>query len=295
MSDRLASLHQFVRVARTGSFSRAAKELSLSQPAVSRAISSLERSLGVELLTRTTRAVVLTTAGSEFLARIEPLLLSLDEAEQAVRDVRAIRGSLRIATPYSIALREIIPLLPGFRALYPLVRVELLMDDERRDLIREGVDIAIRIGTPPGDAMIARKIGKVERVIAASPGYLARAGTPKTPEELAAHAIVIGPVSESAPAWTFQRKKQTVTVPVTPIFRANANEGAIAAAVAGLGIISTGALGTRAELASGALVRILADWSLPASATVFVVLPTGRATKAAGRAFVDYLTEHWHL
>jgi len=146
MSDLLAPLRLFVRVARTGSFSRAGRELAISQPSASRIIAALEREVGAPLLTRTTRAVVLTEAGSEYLGRVEPLLNALEEANQAARGTGELRGVLRLALPTSIAAREIIPRLPRFLPRHPALRMDLLLDDRRQELVREGVDVALRFG-----------------------------------------------------------------------------------------------------------------------------------------------------
>src|SRR2546426_8242830 len=156
MNDRMAALRLFVRVARTGSFSRAGRELGVSQPSTSRIIAALERDVGTALLTRTTRAVVLTEAGSEYLARIEPILDALEEANQAARGTREVRGVLRVGLPTSIAIREVIPRLPGFLDQHPAPRTDLVMDDRRQDLLREGVDVALRFGVLADSSATAR-------------------------------------------------------------------------------------------------------------------------------------------
>src|SRR5882762_7860041 len=169
MSDLLAPLRLFVRVARTGSFSRAGRELAISQPSASRIIAALEREVGAPLLTRTTRAVVLTEAGSEYLGRVEPLLDALEEANQAARGTGELRGVLRLALPISIAAREIIPRLPRFLSRHPALRMDLLLDDGRQDLVREGVDVALRFGELTDSSGTARFIGMNQRLLAAAP------------------------------------------------------------------------------------------------------------------------------
>jgi DNA-binding transcriptional LysR family regulator len=159
MSDRLEALRLFSRVARTGSFSAAGRELGLSQPSVSRIVADLEREVGAALLTRTTRAVTLTEAGSDYLARIEPILSALEEADHAARGTGELRGVLRVAVSSSFAVREVIPRLPAFLAPHPALRVDLLMNDQRQDLLGEGIDVALRFGALADSTAIARRLG----------------------------------------------------------------------------------------------------------------------------------------
>ena len=291
MNDLLAPLRLFVRVARTGSFSRAGRELAISQPSASRIIAALEREVGAPLLTRTTRAVVLTEAGSEYLSRVEPLLDALEEANQAARGTGELRGVLRLGLPISIAVREIVPRLPRFLSRHPALRMDLLLDDKRQDLVREGVDVALRFGElTESSSGTARLIGMNQRLLAASPAYLRRAGKPASPAELANHPLIIGSPGMAPAGWSFEREGRTVSLRVKGRLTFTVNEGATAAAVAGLGIVSTGLWGCRAELASGALVRILEDWSMP-SQEINAVFPAGRGAKRSARAFVDFLID----
>ena len=288
MSDNLFSLRLFVRVARTGSISEAARELAVPQPSASRALAALEKELGVSLLTRSTRAVMLTEAGADYLARVEPLLDALDEAKRVVRGTDELSGALRVAMAPSFGLRVVMPLLPAFLARHPALRVNLIMDDKRQDLLRDGVDVAVRFG-PLGDSnATARRLGFNEHVLVAAPAYLRRAGTPQAPCDIKGHQIIIGPVGAAQSALTLERGGQSLTVKVEARVRTNLNEGAVAAAVAGLGLLSTGLLSCRAELASGALMRVLPDWSM-SGVEFHAVFPAGRASKASARALVDYL------
>src|SRR5471032_1588324 len=292
MSDSLFSLRLFVRVARTGSISEAAREVGLPQPSASRAIMALEKELGVSLLTRSTRAVVLTEAGADYLARVEPLLDALDEARRVVRGTDELSGLLRVAMPPTFGLRVVMPLLPAFLARHPALRINVLMDDKRQDLLREGVDVAVRFGTLDDSNATARRLGYNERVLVAAPAYLRRAGTPQAPGDIKGHQVIVGPAGAAPSAWTFERDGQAVTVKVEARVQTSINEGAVAAAVAGLGLLSTGLLGCRAELANGALVRVLPDWRM-AGVEFHAVFPAARAAKASARAFVDYLS--WEL
>lgn len=284
----ISALRLYMRVARLGSFSAAARERGLSQSQASRIIADLEADLGTRLLSRTTRAVVLTDAGAEFLARVEPILAALDEAEHSVRQGGELRGLLRMSMPTSFGIRDVIPRLATFVALHPSLRVQLLLEDRRQDLVRDAVDVAIRLGRLVDSTATAKLIATIPRVVVASPAYLARHGAPATPDELARHRIVGGTASAAPTAWLFQRDGQEQVIPLEPHFSTNENEGAIAAAVAGFGITSTSGWACRRELEEGSLVRLFADWKMVGIA-VHAYFPMGPATRAAGRAAVDHL------
>ncbi len=185
----LLSLKVFTRVARLGSFSAAASECNLSQSQVSRIISDLEADLGARLLSRTTRAVNVTDAGAEFLLRIEAVLAALDEAEHGVRGGDSLRGVLRMSAPSSIAVRELIPRLAPFAAMHPDLQIDVRMGDRPQDLVRDAVDVAIRVGNLTDSTATAILITHIPRVIVASPGYLARHEAPTHPEILRQHRI----------------------------------------------------------------------------------------------------------
>ncbi len=288
MNDKLLALRLFVSVARTGSFSAAARELDLSQPSVSRVIAALEKEIGAALVTRTTRALKLTDTGIDYLARVEAILASLEEADHVARGSRELRGSLRVTLPSSFGVREIVPLLPGFLARHPLLRVNLLMSDQRQDTLKEGVDLALRMGELADSSATARLIGRTQRLIAASPAYLRANGTPKAPADLASQTAIIGPAGTSAEGWSFQKEGRSVSIRVISRLTVSVNEGAIAAAVAGIGIVTTALWGCRAELASGKLIRLLPDWTMN-EVEVHGMFTPGRAPKPAARALVDYL------
>jgi DNA-binding transcriptional LysR family regulator len=295
MNDRFYSLQLFARVARTGSFSIAGRELGISQPTASRIIAALEKQVGVALLTRTTRAVTLTEAGTDYLARVEAILAALNEADHAARGTGELRGLLRIAMSTSSAVRNVLPRMSRFTDQHPELRIEFVLNDEKQDLVGDAVDVALRIGSLPDSSAVARKIGVVQRTLAASPDYLARAGTPLTPSDLTRFSIIVGPAGRGTEGWVFSKNGKTTSVRVDGRFILNGGEGATAAAVAGLGIVSSGALGMLKELESGLLVRVLPDWEM-GSADVHVVLPAGRAAKPSARAFAAFiraeLTDH---
>ena len=160
MSDRLRELTAFVRAGETGSFSRVARELGVSQPSISRMVADLEARLGVKLLLRTTRHVTPTDAGRVFLERARHILGDLDDAENAARGVDGLRGTLRVALSEAFGTREVIPRLPSFAAQHPKLGIELLMSDRTDDLIAEGADMALRLGPLPDSGFGARLLAR---------------------------------------------------------------------------------------------------------------------------------------
>jgi DNA-binding transcriptional LysR family regulator len=286
MSDRLSALRLFVRVARAGNFSRAARELGLAQPSASRIIAGLEKAVGASLFTRSTRALALTEAGTEYLARVEPALAALEEADHAARGTGELRGLLRVAASSSFTLHAVIPRLDDFLANHPKLRVVLLINDQRQALISEGVDVAFRFGRLGDSTATARRLGSTQRVLVASPAYLRRTGRPKVPADLNSHAIILGPMASDR--WSFEKDGRQVSLHVEGRVVVSANEAAVAAAVAGLGIASTGIIAARKELADRALVRVLPEWDM-GSVEVHAVFPSGRAAKPAARALAEHM------
>lgn len=287
MNDRLSALRLFVRVARRGSFSAGGRELGVPQPTVSRVISQLESDLGAALFTRTTRAVTLTDAGTDFLARVEPILAELEEAEHAVRGTGELRGVLRVGLSSSFAIREVAPRLPDFMERHPKLRVELITSDQRQDFVSEGVDVGLRFGPLPDSTATAKRIAVLPRVVLAAPSYLERAGTPLTPTDLTAHSVIVTP-SRLGRSWSFTRKGKTTSVTVHGRLVVTFNEVGLAAAVAGLGLLSMTLGAVRKELAEGRLVRVLPDWDMGV-VELHAVFPAGRASKPSARAFADFL------
>jgi DNA-binding transcriptional LysR family regulator len=282
------ALRLYTRVARLGSFSAAARECGLSQSQASRIVADLEADLGTRLLSRSTRAVVPTEAGAEFLARIETILGALDEAEHSVRGGWDLRGLVRLSTPTSFGIRTVIPHLAAFTAKHPELHIHFLLEDSRRDLVRDAVDVAIRLGRLVDSSATAKLVARIPRVIVAAPTYLEHAGAPVTPTELTKHRIVGGSAAAVPTAWAFARGTEKVTIDLQPHFSTNENEGAVAAAAAGLGITSTSEWACQRELGNGSLVRLLTDWKT-ADIPVHAYFPMGSATRAAARALVDHL------
>lgn len=288
MSDRLQELQVFVRAAESGSFSQAARELSLSQPSVSRIVGELEARLGVRLLMRTTRRITLTDAGALFLERAREILSQIEEAEDAARGLDSLRGTIRLALPIVYGTREIIPRLPKFLTAHPLLRLEMKVVDARQDLVAEGADIAIRLGDLDDSVFGARKLATLATMLVAAPAYLASRGTPKTPADLASHDCIAGPGSFGRDSWSFTRNETAVSVDVHSRIATNSGPGLLACLTSGLGIAMASTVLAGPEVQAGALVQLLRSYKLP-SVDAHAVFPGGPRPSAKVRALVDYL------
>ena len=287
MTDLFGAISLFVRVARTGSFSQAGREQGLSQPTVSRAIAALERDIGVSLFTRTPRAVVLTEAGADYFGRVESILGALDEATHIVRGTGELRGTLRLGLSSNFGLREIIPRLPRFLEKHPELNITMLFDDERQDLVTQGIDVAFRFGQLSDSTAVARRICSCTRVAVASPGYLSRMTVPNVPADLASHSLVAGPATPT-PTLSFHQDGRMVSVRIPSRITATLTEATVTSAAMGLGIAVVPLSACMNELASGLLVRVLPDWQLP-DVEVNAVYPAGRAAKPAARSIIDFI------
>ena len=290
MSDRLQELAVFVRAAESGSFSKAARELGLSQPSVSRIIGELEARLGVKLLLRTTRRITATDAGALFLTRAREVLADIEDAEDAARGVDSLRGTLRITMPIVYGTRHIIPRLPRFLDAHPLLRVELSVADERHNLVVEGTDVAIRLGPLSDSGFGARKLATLPRFLVAAPSYLAKRGIPKTPADLAAHDCIFGPGLFGHTTWSFTRNGAETSVDVRGRITTDSGPGVFASVLAGLGIAMTSPVMAGPEIEAGALVPVLKSYKL-APVDVYAVFPAGPRPSTKVRALVDFLAD----
>jgi len=286
----LLSLRLYTRVARLGSISAAARDCGLSQSQASRIIADLETGLGTRLLSRTTRAVVPTEAGRQFLIRVEAILDAVEDAQNSVREEGELRGIVRISMPGTIGYREVIPRLPAFMALHPQLRVQIVLEDQRQDLVRDAVDVSIRLGKLTDSSATAQLLTSVPRVLLAARSYVDQAGAPSSPADLAHHRIISGPSGTAG--WTFERDGQVVTIDLQPHMTINDNEGAVVAATAGLGICSTAMRTIRKEVLDGSLVELLVGWKRP-DVDIHAYFPQGRGTRSAARKLVTYLKEEF--
>jgi DNA-binding transcriptional LysR family regulator len=289
MTDRIAALRLFARVARLGCFSSAGHELGLSQPSASRLIAALERSLGVALVNRTTRALTLTDAGVVYLKKVEEILTALDEAAHCARGTGELRGTLRVGVCSSFLLREIIPVIPGFLKQHPALHVEFLISDRHQNLTTEAIDVAFRFGPLPDSAAIARKISKTSRILAASPSYLDEFGAPVAPSDLVHHRVILGPMHLS-PFFSFRRAGRLITVRAASHVTITLDDGAVAAAANGLGIVSSSLISCRSELRNKTLVRLLTDWTMD-GLEIHAMYGNAKVVRSAARALTNFLVD----
>jgi len=288
MNDRLNQLALFARTVETGSFSKTAREFRLSQPSVSRAISTLEARLGVALLHRTTRRITPTDAGQALALSARDALTAIDDAENAARGEDRLSGVLRVSLPTAFGVRVVIPRLAGFLALRPELKIELMMSDRFDDLVAEGADLALRLGNQPDSAFLTRKLTSAPRIVVASPDYLQRRGAPANLADLARHDCLGGPGDSDRTGWTFQHDGRQENVAVEFRIRTGSGAGVATCAAAGLGVAVVSVWMCEEELRDGRLVRILRDYRLP-PVDAHVVFTSGSRPSRKARAFSDYL------
>jgi DNA-binding transcriptional LysR family regulator len=286
--DRLAAMATFVRVVETGSFSAAARTLNVGQPAVSKTVAQLEQWLGVRLLTRSTRGLAPTEAGQSFYDRAKRAIEEADEAELAARGAGAsLTGRLRVCAAVTFARLHVVPLLPKFLAAHPGLTLDVVLDDRVIDLVEEGVDLALRMGSLDDSSLTARKISSAPRLVLGTPAYFARSGVPATPAELTRHSAVIY-AQGGRDTWSFRRGTTEVSVSVSGPLRVSAAEGVRAAVLADMGLAVASAWMFSPELASGAVRAVLTDWLLP-QIDLWAVYPAGRKPTAKARAFAAFV------
>lgn len=277
----------FVVVAEAASFSAAARKLAVERSSVSRAVGSLERELGVSLFARTTRRVALTTAGSAFLARVAPHLRAItDVATTLPERASAPSGELRLTAPTDVGTTVLPPILAGFQARYPEVRLDVRLENRRVDVVAEGFDVALRGSSArlADSSLVARKLTTIEVQLFASPTYLARAGTPRTPADTAEHAWV---------AMRGSRLPRDFPRPVrTPALVGDDMLFVHQAVVAGCGLGLFPGFLARDDCAAGSLVRVLPRVGAVAGALWFVHAPARHVPRKVG-AFRDYVVEHF--
>jgi DNA-binding transcriptional LysR family regulator len=286
----LTAIELFARVADRGSFTRAADELHLSRTRASRLVRELEAELGVELLTRTTRAVALTEAGTAYLDRVRVALDALRAASDDAAELGARpKGRLRVSAPLSFGLLHLAPVVAGFRDAFPEVTVDLQLTDRRVDVIEEGFDVALRIGDLADSSLRARRLAPIERVLAAAPAYLDRRGAPAAPDDLARHDCLAFSLMAERTDWLLAGPgRRTARVAVSGGVAANNGDLLAALAERGGGIVNMPVFIVAARLDAGRLVRVLPDWAPPPTA-LHALWPGARPPPPKLRGFLDVL------
>jgi DNA-binding transcriptional LysR family regulator len=305
--DRFAELKTFCIVAACCGFSPAARQLGLATSSVTRMVDALEQRLGAVLLNRSTRSVTLTDAGRSYYEEAQRILEQLDAADDAVADrASGLGGVLRVAAPVTFASMYIAPILPTLRARHPRLALDLRLSDTAANLIDESIDVAIRIGgIDPQANLVARRLAGHQRVLCASPGYLAARGVPLHPAELADHDCLQFSFADNRRVWRLRRKGGIADVtaddmpveeiPINSVVQANNGEVLRQAALAGMGVAMLAHWLVQADLREGRLVEVLDEYQAnPGTMDVglYALYQGNRRGSQKIRAFVELLAEH---
>lgn len=290
--DKIHAMQLFIRVAELESFSRAAETLGQPKGSVSRQIQSLENLLGTQLLHRTTRRVSLTQDGMVYYERAKDLLANLDELDGLFQhDPSSISGRLRVDMPVGIARNLVIPKLPAFLQQYPGIELELSSSDRLVDVIREGFDCVVRVGTLKDSGLIARPLGKLSVINCASPDYLDRFGYPDSLDDLGSHAVIhySANLATRPQGFEFYNGSTTQWIKTGGILTVNSTETYHAACIAGLGIIQVPRVGVRESLRAKKLLEILPQYRAEPM-PVSLIYPHRRNLSRRVHLFMEWLT-----
>ncbi len=292
--DRWTEIELFVQVAETGSLSRAAEALDLSNAAASRHLAALEQRLGARLVERNTRRLYLTETGQEFLSRAKGILAELKDAESNVNATAlAPSGTLRVTASLSFSMHHIAPLLREYTNRYPKVTVHVEAANRYFDLIENNIDVAIRTREVEPDSNITiRRLGETRRILAASPRYLALHGRPRTLEDLQQHKMLIYTYANNPNDMRFERDGQVTMVHAKGLLESNDGQVLRAAALDGMGILVQPTYILFDDIVAGRLVPILDEWDLP-HLTINLAYPSRRHLSAKVRTFIDFIAEYF--
>jgi DNA-binding transcriptional LysR family regulator len=282
-------MRAFVEAIRSNGLAAAARNLGVPRSKVSKQIQALESALGVQLLMRTTRSLHPTSIGAEYYESAKDVLAALDEAEQQVQaGTGQVKGILNINAPMSFGVRLLAPLIPVFHAQYPAIDLKVELEDQLVDPVQGGFDVTIRIACLPDSSLNARTITQVSRVLVASPDYLERAGVPRSPGELEAHAFLRYGHLQGGTRLKLSRGEESTRISMAGPLCANNGAFLAVAAEAGLGIALLPLFIVKDALEAGRLVTVLDDWRAPPVA-VNAVFPTSHRMPLKTRVFVDFL------
>lgn len=290
----LDQLTAFALVAEERSFSAAARVLNRDTSVITRRIHSLEKRLGVRLIERTTRRMVLSEAGEAYLNRVRGALdqLALADAEAGARST-VPRGVLRLSLPQAYGRARIAPLIPGFLAKYPEITVEGCFADRFVDLIGEGFDAAIRLGVMQDSNLVARKLASFRREVYASPDYLQRWGRPRQPEDLARHRCLGFTRSVRPDLWTLTKSERHKSVQVNTVFLSDEVAALVTACASGAGLMIAADWLVAPQVNAGQLERVLPQWQVGKPSVVCLVTPSGRLLPSKTRVFIDWVAQQF--
>ncbi|MFT0868030.1 LysR family transcriptional regulator [Pseudomonas sp. CAM1A] len=290
--DQIHLMKVFVAVGELESFAAAARRLAISPAAVTRAVSALEEQLGVKLLLRTTRSVRLTEAGGRYLEDTRHILASIIEANEAAAGINAApKGDLAVTAPILFGKKFVMPCIVRYLQQYPEVDVSAFFLDRVVNLVEEGMDVAVRIGQLPDSGLKALRVGKMRRLLCASPEYLERHGTPRHPSELQKHEVIAAGTLSPRTDWRFGAIDDPTLIRMKPRLTVTSNDAAIAAASAGLGIARLLSYQVADEVATGRLRVILAEYE-EAPWPIHILHRESKYGSTKVRTFIDMLAEH---
>ena len=287
--DKLDAMQTFVRVAEAGSFIAVAHQLQVARSVVTRQVAALEKHLGTQLITRSTRSLTLTAAGSAYLEKCRVILNMVDAAESRLGEEKAVaRGRIRLGLPLSYGLQALMPVLLDFAEGQPFIELIMDLSDQRANLIEEGLDLSIRITADlqPGD--IVRKLGQCRLLTLASPGYIAQHGEPRHPSDLRHHACLIYASDTATSTWAYRDGPQTVQVPVRGRIVANNGAALMEAASRGMGMACQPDFIAAPYLASGRVQAVLQDFEIPPLG-IYAVLPSNRYIPHRVSVLIEHL------
>ena len=291
----LEGLAIFAKVAEGRSFAAAATELRLSKATVSKAVSRIEARLGARLIVRTARRFELTDAGRQLVGRAAHILAEGEAAEDVTQaQARTPRGVVRLTVPVSFGVRHVAPLLPEFLAMFPEISVDLHLNDAMSELLGEGYDAAIRIAVQPGASFVVHRLCEMPRYLVASPSYLDVHGRPKHPLHLTQHRCISYSYTMAGDVWRFTKGRKSASVRPSGPLRVNNGDAMMPALIAGTGVGILPDFFLREALESGAVERLLPDWSIPLGAVYWVTPREGPVPKrvaALGTFLIEKLAQ----
>jgi DNA-binding transcriptional LysR family regulator len=282
----------FVRSVELGGFSAAARALKLTPSALSKLVSRLEIRLGVRLLNRTTRRLSLTAEGTLFFERSRGILADIEDAENEVMRTRdRPRGRLRLHVGVGFAMHHVVPALPRFYKRYPEVQVDLVIEDRNLDVIKDDIDISVRPGPATDTTLVVRKVFDFERIVCASPEYLARCGMPRSPDDLIRHACITQSGFSGRGQWPFATTSGRQIIDIVPSTRVNNADCALRFALMAMGIVRLNEFVVAEELRQGRLIRVLPDYHCTDSVPMIALYPHMRHRLPRVAAMLDFLDE----
>lgn len=291
MNDRIRELAFFLRVSEEASFSAAARALDLDPSTISKVIQRLENRLGVRLFHRTSRVLQLTQEGEQFLAAAQKVMLALEEAEESIGAAATeATGVLRISSTPAFARRRLAPLMPDFLQRHPALRIEFVLAATPPDLFEQQIDVSFQSGNIPDSTLVARRITTARWRLCAAPSYLTRAGTPRTPADLAQHRCLNFLPGSYRSRWPMQAQGTVETIEPKALLAANNGDMLCALVVAGTGLARLADYHIATELASGQLVTLLETYELERE-PIYAVYASKRHLSGRVRMFVDFVGE----